>query len=156
MTDYFALLGQPRKPWLDPEQLKQKYHELARQSHPDKNVNEAYRTLADAKSRLQHLLALEGVALSASSNEIPQELTDLFMAIAPALNKIDTANLKSVDDLIARVTQLYGQALAELQRVDSRWRKELPQLEKLYYRISYLTRWQTLLEERRFQLSTAR
>ena len=155
MTDYFALLGQPRKPWLDPEQLKQKYHELARQSHPDKNVNEAYRTLADAKSRLQHLLALEGVALSASSNEIPQELTDLFMAIAPALNKIDNPNVKSVDDLIARVTQLYDQALAELQRVDSRWRKQLPQLEKLYYRISYLTRWQTLLEERRFQLSTA-
>jgi curved DNA-binding protein CbpA len=155
MTDYFALLGQPRKPWLDPEQLKQKYHELARQSHPDKNVNEAYRTLADAKSRLQHLLALEGVALAASSNEIPEELTDLFMAIAPALNKIDNPNVKSVDDLIARVTQLYDQALAELQRVDSRWRKELPQLEKLYYRISYLTRWQTLLEERRFQLSTA-
>jgi len=155
MTDYFALLGQPRKPWLDPEQLKQKYHELARQSHPDKNVNEAYRVLADPKSRLQHLLALEGVALAASSNEIPEELTDLFMAIAPALNKIDNPNVKSVDDLIARVTQLYDQALAELQRVDSRWRKELPQLEKLYYRISYLTRWQTLLEERRFQLSTA-
>ena len=155
MTDYFALLQQPRKPWLDPEQLKQKYHELARQSHPDKNVNEAHRVLADPKSRLQHLLALEGVVLAASSNEIPEELSDLFMEVAPALNKIDNPNVKSVDDLIARVTQLYDQALAELQRVDSRWRKQLPLLEKLYYRISYLTRWQTLLDERVFQLSTA-
>jgi curved DNA-binding protein CbpA len=153
MTDYFALLGQPRKPWLDPGQLKQKYHELARQSHPDTNVNEAYRILADAKSRLQHLLALEDVALSVSSKEIPEELTDLFMALAPALNKIDTPDIKSVDDLIVRVKQLYEQALAQLQQIDSTWRKELPQLEKLYYRISYLNRWQTLLEERRFQLS---
>ena len=153
MTDYFALLEQPRKPWLDPEELKQKYHELARRSHPDENVNDAYRVLADAKSRLQHLLALAGVAPAASSNEIPEELTDLFMAIAPALNKIDTPNVKSVDDLIVRVKQLYDQALSELQRVDSRWRKELPLLEKLYCRISYLTRWQSLLEERQFQLS---
>ena len=155
MTDYFALLEQPRKPWLDPEQLKQKYHELARQSHPDENVNEAYRVLADPKSRLQHLLALEGVAPAASSNEIPEELTDLFMAIAPALNKIDTPNVKSVDDLIVRVKQLSDQALTDLQHIDPRWRKELPRLERLYDRISYLTRWQTLLEERRFQLSTA-
>jgi hypothetical protein len=37
MTDYFALLQQPRQPWLEPEQLKQKYQQLTLASHrPDK------------------------------------------------------------------------------------------------------------------------
>ena len=35
MTDYFALLGQPRAPWLDPAALKEAYHRQTLQSHPD-------------------------------------------------------------------------------------------------------------------------
>ena len=35
MTDYFALFGQPRQPWLDPNVLKEKHHELTRRAHPD-------------------------------------------------------------------------------------------------------------------------
>ena len=30
MTDYFALLGEARRAWLDPEKLKQKYFALNR------------------------------------------------------------------------------------------------------------------------------
>ena len=54
--DYFALLDQPRKPWLDVDLLKEKYHARAREAQPDENLNEAFRVLTDPKSRLDDLL----------------------------------------------------------------------------------------------------
>ncbi len=88
MTDYFALLQQLRKPWLDLEQVKERYQELTLAEHPDRPrpndssidftaVNEAYATLKDPKLRLQHLLRLEGHDPNARQ-AIPEELLDLF------------------------------------------------------------------------------
>ena len=34
MTDLFALLGEPRRPDLDPERIKQTFHRLSRTEHP--------------------------------------------------------------------------------------------------------------------------
>jgi curved DNA-binding protein CbpA len=153
MIDYFALLEQTRRPWLDPEKLKEKYHELARRAQPDQNLNEAYRVLLDPKLRLQHLLALEG-APAAATSEIPSELSDLFMAIAPVLNKIDIHETSRIDELIIRVKKLQDETLIELREIDAAWRDKLTELNSIHGRISYLTRWLTLLEERRFQLST--
>ena len=45
MTDYFALLDEARRPWLDPEKLKEKYFALSRVAAPDAELNEAYRVL---------------------------------------------------------------------------------------------------------------
>jgi curved DNA-binding protein CbpA len=153
MIDYFALLQQHRKPWLDPGALKQKYHELARQAHPDHNLNEAYRVLVDPKLRLQHLLDLEGASPSSASNQIPEELADLFMEIAPELNKVDKQEAKQIANLVGRVKEPYERTLQDVRELNATWQKQLPQVEKLYRRISYLTRWLELLEERRFQLS---
>jgi curved DNA-binding protein CbpA len=91
MIDYFALLDQPRGPWLDLDELKNVYHARARQTHPDlnkdnvgvaadtsfTNLNEAYQVLQDPKRRLHHLLSLEGVPPD-SGQVIPQDLQDLF------------------------------------------------------------------------------
>ena len=74
--DYFTLLGEPRRPWLDPDSLKQKFLTLSATVHPDKvhsvtetekntaskkfaELNTAYHCLAHPKSRLLHLLELE-------------------------------------------------------------------------------------------------
>jgi len=92
MTDYFALLDQPRAPWLDPESLKDAYHRKTLQTHPDTataesteagfaELNKAYQVLHDPKRRLHHLLDLEGSAPSAADQTVPQELHDLFPAI---------------------------------------------------------------------------
>ena len=68
MTDCFALLGEPRRPWLDPDALKEKFHKLGAAHHPDvaktndvdfSAINAAYVTLLDPKSRIRHLLELE-------------------------------------------------------------------------------------------------
>jgi curved DNA-binding protein CbpA len=92
MIDYFALLDQPRAPWLDPEKLKQVFHQKTLLAHPDAapsgesensfaQLNEAYQVLQDPKRRLHHLLDLEGHAPSSSDQAVPQELHDLFPAI---------------------------------------------------------------------------
>ena len=36
MTDYFALLDEPRRPWLDPEAIRQKFFARSGGVHPDK------------------------------------------------------------------------------------------------------------------------
>ena len=91
MTDSFALLQQPRQPWLYPDLLKQRYQERTLTDHPDVRgadapsvdfavINEAYRTLTDPKLRLQHLLRLEGQEPD-NSAPIPADLLDLFSRI---------------------------------------------------------------------------
>jgi len=96
MIDYFALLDQPRAPWLDPEKLKDTYHQKTLQTHPDAqmsrpgsgatdtaftNLNEAYQVLQDPKLRLHHLLSLEGAAPSSTDQTVPNQLHDLFPAV---------------------------------------------------------------------------
>jgi curved DNA-binding protein CbpA len=96
MIDYFALLDQPRAPWLDPEKLKDTYHQKTLQAHPDAqtsrpgaeamdtaftSLNEAYQVLQDPKRRLHHLLSLEGVPPSSTDQSVPRQLHDLFPAI---------------------------------------------------------------------------
>jgi curved DNA-binding protein CbpA len=92
MTDYFALLDQPRAPWLDPDALKEVYHRKTLQTHPDAasrseqidfaQVNEAYQVLQDPKRRLHHLLSLENAAPPSASQTVPAELQDLFLLIS--------------------------------------------------------------------------
>ncbi|MEY2488857.1 MAG: hypothetical protein QOC70_799 [Verrucomicrobiota bacterium] len=96
MTDYFALLDQPRAPWLDPDKLKDSYHQKTLRAHPDAqanspgadaadgaftSLNEAYQVLQDPKRRLHHLLTLEGAAPSSADQTVPQQLHDLFPKI---------------------------------------------------------------------------
>ena len=83
MIDYFALLDQPRAPWLDLDELKNTYYQKTLQAHPDAqttraradatdatfaSLNEAYQVLQDPKRRLHHLLSLEGAAPSSTTD----------------------------------------------------------------------------------------
>jgi hypothetical protein len=88
MTDYFALLGEARRPWLEPENVKEKYFARARERLADAELNEAFRVLSDPKLRLQHLLALEGIDLKAG-RDIPPALAELFWRTGNLLHEID-------------------------------------------------------------------
>src|SRR3712207_5027846 len=101
MTDYFALLAQPRSPWLDPEQLKEAFHAKTREAHPDAygaeasgdgafaQVNAAYQVLRDPKRRLQHLLVLSGHAPGSRTSAIPRDLEELFPVVASLTRAAD-------------------------------------------------------------------
>ncbi|HEX8280083.1 MAG TPA: DnaJ domain-containing protein [Chthoniobacterales bacterium] len=108
MTDPFALLDQPRRPWLDPEELTRVFHKKTLRSHPDAQaergpaaeaafaeLNEAYQVLRDPKRRLQHLLASQQNGARRVQTEIPAELEALFPRIAVLTQRLDAAIQKN-------------------------------------------------------------
>ena len=99
MMDYFALLNEPRRPWLDADSLKKKFLTLSASTHPDRvhaatpeekatankqfaELNTAYNCLREPKDRLRHLLELELGAKPKDLQEIPPDLADLFLEVA--------------------------------------------------------------------------
>ena len=98
MTDHFATLALPRRPWLEPEEIKVAFHRLAAERHPDSpggeaeafaRTNAAWQILREPASRLRHLLALEFPALDLASTQLPPALADAFMDIAALLRVLE-------------------------------------------------------------------
>ncbi|HVY70259.1 MAG TPA: DnaJ domain-containing protein [Verrucomicrobiae bacterium] len=106
MTDAFALLRLPRRPWLEAGELQARFHQLSAELHPDRlrhlpdaervaaesrysALNTAYQLLRDPKQRLGHLLELELGARPAEMREIPPALSDFFFALGPVLREVD-------------------------------------------------------------------
>lgn len=104
--DYFALLNEPRRPWVEPDALKKKFLALSANLHPDKihsanesqksaaakrfaELNAAYHCLAEPKSRLLHLLELEVGAKPKEIQQIPNTLADLFAEVATVCKNAD-------------------------------------------------------------------
>jgi DnaJ-domain-containing protein 1 len=94
--DNFALLDQPRQPWLDPAVLKAAFLEQSARLHPDRvqaaqaeeqaaatgrfaELNAAYNCLREPKERLLHLLELESGAPPANVQSVPEDTMDLCM-----------------------------------------------------------------------------
>ncbi len=106
MTDYFALLNEPRRPWIDPDSLKQKFLGLSAEVHPDRvhnseeqekqraqerytGLNAAYNCLREPKSRLQHLLELELGVKPGTVQSIPADLMHLFLEVSQMCRDAD-------------------------------------------------------------------
>jgi hypothetical protein len=99
-TDHFAKLGLPRRPWLDSDVLKNRFHQLCAEQHPDvagdsgsfTALNAAYTVLRDPAARLRHLLDLEAPqALSALATAIPPALADRFIQVATLRREVDAS-----------------------------------------------------------------
>ena len=141
MTDYFALLGEVRRPWIDSNKLKQKYHRLTLQLHPDRGsrnqtseetdslaeLNQAFRVLHDPKLRLQHLLMLENGA-PVAARSVPPALANLFWETGASLKNLDAILEKQSST--SRLTQALGKS--EIADAEMRTREILDQLRSLY------------------------
>ncbi|HYG25027.1 MAG TPA: hypothetical protein VEH04_19845 [Verrucomicrobiae bacterium] len=96
MTDYFALFGQVRRPWLDAGILKARFLEMSGRWHPDHlshldepqrraaqeryaGLNSAYQCLREPRERLRHLLQLESDTPITDIQQVPEELVTDFM-----------------------------------------------------------------------------
>ena len=141
MTDYFALLDQPRAPWLDPASLKDAYHRKTLQTHPDTaaannteggfaELNEAYQVLQDPKRRLHHLLELEGHAPSSAEQTVPRELHDLFPAIGAVTQRANLflERMKTASNALSR--SLLKAQLLELQKETTELREKIQALSE--------------------------
>lgn len=106
MTDAFALLAEPRRPWLDADALKARFLPLATALHPDRvhgaseaeklaaneryaELNAAFNTLREPRDRLLHPLELEAGARPRDIQRIPPGTMDLFVEIGQACRDAD-------------------------------------------------------------------
>lgn len=106
MTDNFALLNEPRLPWIDPDLLKQRFLPLSAPFHPDRvhggseaeklsanqryaELNSAYNCLREPKERLLHLLELESGANPSDIQKIPPGTMDLFVEVGQTCRDAD-------------------------------------------------------------------
>lgn len=114
MTDAFALLAEPRRPWLDADVLKARFLPLATAVHPDRvhgaseaeklaaneryaELNAAFNTLREPRDRLLHLLELEAGARPKDIQRIPPGTMDLFVEIGQACRDSDSFLAKKTE-----------------------------------------------------------
>lgn len=186
VADYFAMLGQPRQPFLDEKALEGAFHSRARTLHPDvateesserfAELNRAFGTLRDPRSRLEHLLTLEGAAAGDQSVEL--ELAELFARAAEMANHIrgELADTEAAGSAIAdsvrrlrrrelreelapvmKELRVYEtEARAELQTLNESWQRDragsLASARRLQQRFAFLQRWLSTLAELSFAL----
>jgi hypothetical protein len=149
MQDQFAIFNEPRRPWLDEERLKAKFHTLTVEHHPDvasgKNdvfstINLAYETLRNPRTRLKHLLELEAPELVARHLPAPAAIGNLFLDMGERTQRL-TVFLKKRTFASSALTkamlmneqlQLQEDLEAWLEVLESekrRWLEKLPGLD---------------------------
>jgi DnaJ-domain-containing protein 1 len=135
MTDAFALLDEPRQPWLEVEALKTKFLTRSAATHPDKftdpaeketaqarfaELNTAHETLRDPKRRLQHLLTLERGHKPAEVHDILPATADLFLQVGQLLRDVDPFLVQREAETSPLLkAQTYPQALDWLEQVNT-------------------------------------
>jgi curved DNA-binding protein CbpA len=149
MTDYFALLKERRRPWIDPELLKQKFLALSAEVHPDRvhgaeesqkrgaqdryaEFNAAYNCLREPKERLAHLLELETGAKPMQVQNVPSDLMNAFMEITNVCRGTDAflAERNATTSPLLKLQlfergQEWTEKLMTLQGKVNSWREEL-------------------------------
>src|SRR6478736_5958880 len=106
MTDHFALLNEPRRPWLDAEALKAKFLTRSAEVHPDRvhqsseadklvanqrytELNAAYNCLREPRHRIRHLLELELGAKPSDLTNVPDDLMEVFFSVGTVFREVD-------------------------------------------------------------------
>lgn len=105
-SDYYALLGFPRKLSLSSDELQSRFYELSRNLHPDlftrkpererqyaleasSILNDAYRTLRDPVKRANYVLKREGFDIGEQrSKDVPPELLEEVFELNMALEEM--------------------------------------------------------------------
>jgi len=112
MTDNFSLLNVARRPWIDPDALKEKFLALSAQFHPDRvhqspeaerraasgrfaEINAAYNCLREPKERLRHLLELELGAKPADIQRVPAEMMESLFEVGQLCRQVDAFLLEN-------------------------------------------------------------
>lgn len=104
--DAFALLNEPRRPWVDVDALKTRFLGISSSTHPDRfhgapeterlaatsrysELNSAYGILREPKDRLLHLLELETGGKPRDIQRIPPGTMDLFVEVGQGCREAD-------------------------------------------------------------------
>ena len=120
--DYFSFLGLPRRLVIDQAQLDRQFRDLSRQFHPDyfynaspterlaslersSYLNDAYRALRNPISRIEHLLAIEGLPPAKSEDgtaKVPPGLLEEVFELNEQLDEIRESRESGGDPAMLR------------------------------------------------------
>jgi DnaJ-domain-containing protein 1 len=106
LKDHFALLQQPRRPWLEPDTVQSKFLALSALVHPDRvhnespevksqanqqfaQLNAACQCLRDPRLRLRHLLELEGAGDVQQLERLPSAAMDFYFQLGQVCQSVD-------------------------------------------------------------------
>jgi molecular chaperone HscB len=117
--DYFTFFGLPRKLTIAQDDLERRFRDLSRRFHPDyyynaspaerlaslersSYLNDAYRALRAPATRIEHLLAIEGLPPTKSEGEsgaakVPPALLEEVFALNEELDEIREARESGAD-----------------------------------------------------------
>jgi curved DNA-binding protein CbpA len=99
-ADSFSQLRLPRRPFLPENVVRDAFHSLAGDHHPDKTGGEsggfaeltsAYETLRNPVTFLKHLIELETIGKCEPIPAVPADLAELFPAIAQVRQQLAAA-----------------------------------------------------------------
>ena len=148
--DYFTFLGLPRKLTVSAQELERRFRELSRQFHPDyfynappaerlaslersSYLNDAYRTLRNPVSRIEHLLAIEGLPSAKSEDAsgqgggaVPPGLLEEVFALNEELDEIREAREAGSDP--AALSARLGTARTPIDRKRDAHEQQLNEL----------------------------
>ncbi len=130
-SDYFSFFGLPKKLRLDEAALEKTFYALSRKLHPDyfmtagdeqrqasiersSMLNDAYRTLKDAVSRAQYLLALEG--LKEAEKKAPPDLLEEVFELNLQVEELKMAKKMADAEEVAQARAALNQTLVGLQQ----------------------------------------
>lgn len=183
MTDPFALLGLPRRPWVEPETVQDRYRARAADAHPDRPggsaatlaaLNEARFLLASHSRRLKSLAASETAetphpfepdwtlfARIGSIDRSAKEWNQTFNATSNPLQKaVLIARQKSLRAELLEIRNLLNQQIEHLtaatKEADRRWPETTAgTILTLAEAWTYAERWNATLDEARALLDGA-
>ena len=138
-TDYFAVLGLPRKLWLEMSLLEQRFLQLSWKLHPDNFVNaaeserelslkrsselnDAYRVLRDPVARVEYLLEIEGERKEGEKKQqAPPELLEEVFELNESLDELSEAKSAGSDlrELKTRLQSAENNFQEKLDEVDA-------------------------------------
>ena len=162
MTDNFALLDEPRRPWIDAESLKKKFLALSSAVHPDRvhqsspeerkaadaryaDLNTAYNCLREPKERLRHLLELELGKKPGDVENIPSDLMDFAFEIGRVCKAADTLLLEKagITSPMLKV-QFFERGQEQTEQLNAQQRKINEQRDALLTELQAMNpAWQT-------------
>lgn len=132
-SDYFSVMGLPRKLAIDPRVLEPVFHALSRRFHPDMYraspprermialensavLNQAYRTLRDPFDRAGYLLELEFGRETERRDSPPQDLFEEILEIQELLGDFRLADQDERSGLRTQLEAKRDELLAEHAR----------------------------------------
>jgi DnaJ-domain-containing protein 1 len=165
MLDYFALLRQPRRPWLEPDALKHEFLARSAECHPDRmhgaseaekqasqarytELNSAYHALREPKDRLRHLLELERGTKPVELQHIPDDLMSVFLEVGESCRRADALlKEKAGADLPMLKVKMFQRSHQEMDRLASLKQRLTTQREGLTEGLKRIdAQWQANLE----------